>query len=188
MRMTSTQVTRSVRSQPVALIAAGLVIAIFAAIAFAMARRAGGDELAGQPTIGDAPPFSARTLDGGSFDLATHTEQPVLLYFWASWCVPCRTEAPLVQRLWREYEAKGYAFVGMNIWDAETDAQKFARDFGLTFPLVRDPQNAVYLDYGVETLPMAFLIRPGLVVDRRYIGELKEGDLRAMLDHLMEPS
>lgn len=112
----------------------------------------------------------------------------MLLYFWASWCVPCRSEAPLIQRLWPEYQAKGYTFVGMNIWDTDSYARKFARDFELTFPVVRDPENKVYLDYGVETLPMAFLIRPGLQVERRYVGQLEEGDLRSMLDHLREPS
>lgn len=176
------------RSQPVVLVATVLVLLILAGLSYGVLKGVGGESTPGQPAVGDAPPFSIAAFDGSTFDLAQHSEGPVMVYFWASWCVPCRTEAPLIQRLWGEYEAKGYTFVGMNIWDTEADARKFARDFGLTFPVVRDPENRVYLDYGVETLPMAFMIRPGLQVDRRYVGELQEGELRAMLDRLLESS
>lgn len=165
-----------------------IVLLVLSVITYGVFKGVGGESTPGEPAVGDAPPFSITAFDGSTFNLAEHSDRPVLLYFWASWCVPCRTEAPLIQRLWSEYEAKGYTFVGMNIWDTETDARKFAKDFGLTFPVVRDPENKVYLDYGVETLPMAFMIRPGLEVDRRYLGELKEGDLRTMLDQLREPS
>jgi hypothetical protein len=51
--------------------------------------------------------------------------------------------------------------------------------------VVRDRENAVYLDYGVERLPVAFFLRPGLGVERQYLGELKEADLRSMLDELV---
>ena len=186
--MTSTAARRTVRSQPVVLAAAAVVILALAGIAYGFAKGVGGESSPGQPVVGDAAPFTIKALDGTTFELAAHAEQPVLLYFWASWCVPCRSEAPMIQRLWGEYQAKGYTFVGMNIWDTEADARKFMEDFELTFPLVRDPENKVYLDYGVETLPMAFLIRPGLEIDRRYVGELKESDLRTMLDGLRSPS
>lgn len=188
MRMTSSGLGRAVRGQPVVLLAAAIVILVLAGITYGVAKGVGGNEGPGQPAIGDAPPFAIKAFDGTTFDLAAHGDQPVLLYFWASWCVPCRSEAPMIQRLWAEYEAKGYVFVGMNIWDTESDARRFAQDFELTFPTVRDPENKVYLDYGVETLPMAFLIRPGLEIDRRYVGELKESDLRTMLDRLRGPS
>ena len=187
MRMTSSPLGRTLRNQPVMLVAVAVVLIALAGITYAVATGVG-EHTPGQPAVGDAPPFSIAAFDGSSFDLAAHADGPVLLYFWASWCVPCRSEAPLIQRLWPEYQAKGYTFVGMNIWDTDSDARKFARDFELTFPVVRDPENKVYLDYGVETLPMAFLIRPGLEIDRRYVGELKESDLRTMLDRLRGPS
>lgn len=185
--MSSSPLLRTLRAQPVVLVAAAIVLLILAGITYGVAKGIG-DHTPGEVAVGDAPPFAIAAMDGSTFDLAAHADGPVFLYFWASWCVPCRTEAPLIQRLWPEYQAKGYTFVGMNIWDTDTDARKFARDFELTFPVVRDPENRVYLDYGVETLPMAFLIRPGLEVERRYVGELEEGDLRSMLDHLLEPS
>ncbi|MGE0229158.1 MAG: TlpA family protein disulfide reductase [Dehalococcoidia bacterium] len=186
--MTSPRVAQVVRRQPVMLIAAVIVLALLSVTAYGMARGVGGGNQPGEAVVGDAPPFAIQAFDGTTFDIAAHDDRPILLYFWASWCLPCRSEAPLIQRLWAEYEGRGYTFVGMNIWDTEADAKRFAEEFGLTFPVVRDPENRVYLDYGVETLPMAFMIRPGLEIDRRYLGELKEDDLRAMLDRLAEPS
>lgn len=180
--MTLSAITRTVRSQPVVFVAAGLVLAVLAVLATAVLRERGAEGTVGEAAEGQVPRFEARTLDGAKFSIADHDERPMLIYFWASWCLPCRAEAAAIQRLWSEYEAKGYTFVGMNIWDTEADAKKFAREFDLTFPLVRDPENKVYLDFGVETLPMAFIVRPGLEIERKYIGQLTEADLRTMLD------
>jgi len=186
--MTSSAFVRTVRTQPVVVVAAVIVVLALAGITYGVVRRIGGGGTPGEAVIGDAPPFEVETFNGTTFDLAAHAEQPVLRYFGASWCPPCRTQAPTIQRLWEEYQAKGHMFVGGNIWETGADARKIARDFGLTFPLVRHPENTVYLDYGVETLPMAFLTRPRLGTDRRYVGELKEGDRRTMLDGLRTPS
>jgi len=175
---------RTLRGQPVLLVGILVVLLLLGGLALGFATGAGGGDAGGQ-ALGQAPDFSIKAFDGGTFTLAEHADKPVLLYFWASWCEPCKTEAPLIQRLWAEYQAQGYMFVGMNIWDSETDARKFAEDYELTFPLVRDRENKVYLDYGVERLPIAFALRPGLEVDRRYIGELKEPELRSMLDGLV---
>lgn len=159
------------------LILAGLVLALIQGV--------GGDRQA-ESTIGEAPDFTLEAFDGSTLSLADHEGQPVLLYFWASWCTPCKTEAPLMEKLWAEYRDRGYLFIGMNIWDSETEARAFAEDYGLTFPLVRDRENKVYLDYGVESLPLAFFLQPDLEVDRRHLGELKEAELRSMLDDLVE--
>lgn len=182
--MTSSAIARTVRSQPVVVGAAGLVLAVLAVLAVAVVRDRGSDGTVGEVVAGQVPRFEAETLDGATFRIADYDDRPMLIYFWASWCLPCRAEAPAIERLWSEYEAKGYTFVGMNIWDTEADAKKFAREFDLSFPLVRDPENKVYLDFGVETLPMAFIVRPGLEIDRKYLGELTEGDLRTMLDSI----
>lgn len=183
-RMTSSAIARTVRSQPVVFVGAGLVLAVLAVLAIAIVRDDEAGGAAGEVAAGQVPRFEGKTLDGADFAIADHDDRPLLIYFWASWCLPCRSEAPTIERLWPEYEAKGYTFVGMNIWDTEADAKKFAREFDLSFPLVRDPESKVYLDMGVETLPMAFIVRPGLEIERRYLGEMTEADLRSMLDSI----
>lgn len=155
--------------------------ALLVALGLGLARGRSADPA---PGPSEAPTFSATTLRGERFALAEHADGPVLVYFWASWCTPCAAEAPVIERLWSEYGGRGYTFVGVNIWDGEKDARAFAERYGLTFPLVRDADGAVYLGYGVQQLPMAFFVRPGLQVEERYLGQLEEPALRRMLDRL----
>ena len=161
--------------------AAGVILAALLAV-LAVALTRGRTEVPG--ISGQAPAISTRTFDGAAFSLDDRSG-PVFIYFWASWCVPCEAEAPVIQRLWEErYRDRGYTFIGVNMWDADADARAFAVRYGLTFPLIRDEGGKVYLAYGVERLPMAFFVRPGLEIDRRYLGVLDEADLREMLDRL----
>ena len=169
-----------------ALGAVGVVLALLlAALGVAIDRGVGDSPLGESPaSFRLAPDFTAETLDGESFSLGRHSGGPLFLYFWASWCAPCEREAPLIERLWQEYEARGYTFVGVNVMDNHTDAVAFARRHGLTFPIVRGAD--VYLDYGVIALPEAFFLLPGLRVSGKYFGELREADFRAMLERLAE--
>src|SRR5690606_10286009 len=65
-----------------------------------------------QPTSGLAPDFSFQTFDGGTFRLAEQRGQVVIVNFWASWCVPCRDEAPILQGVWERYRERGVVLVG----------------------------------------------------------------------------
>ena len=165
-------------------------VALLVILAAAM-RRGVGDSPIGSTDAGftAASSFALPTLDGtGSFDVDAHASGPLFVYFWASWCAPCREEAPVIERLWPEYRARGYTFVGVNILDAERDARRFADEFALTFPLVRDVEGTVYLDYGVYGLPEAFFLRPGLLVSEKFNGALDEQEFRTMLAKLQEGS
>ena len=160
------------------------VFALAMAVALGAAMRGG----VGQPPLGAVDPGFARAsafelprFDAGTFALAEHRDRPVLVYFWASWCTPCKTEAPLLQRLWPEFQARGYTFVGVNIQDQDADARRFIQEHGLTFPQVRDREGSVYLDYGVYGLPESFFLKPGLVVNEKYLGEFDETVLRQRL-------
>ena len=108
----------------------------------------------------------------------------MFVYFWASWCVPCQAEAPVIQKLWPEYERRGYTFVGVNIWDAESDARRFLEQQRLSFPVVADSNGRVYVDYGVDALPDSYFLEPGLRARTRYQGALTEATLRELLDEL----
>ena len=90
----------------------------------------------------------------------------------------------MIQRLWPEYEADGYTFIGINILDSNRDASEFIEEFGLSFHSVADDEGDVYLEYGVYGLPEAFFLRPGLIVSRKLIGELSEQEFREILEHL----
>ena len=125
--------------------------------------------------------FSAPLFGGGDVTLSEHNG-PVFIYFWASWCVPCQEEAPVIEALWPEYRERGYQFIGVNIWDLTRDAEAFAEELELTFPLVRDAERSIYVEYGVQGLPVGFFLEPGLRIHSRYDGPLDEARLRSELE------
>ncbi|MGH2753300.1 MAG: redoxin domain-containing protein [Actinomycetota bacterium] len=117
--------------------------------------RSGSQAEAGRP----APRFELPLLDGSGVlsdeDLKGH---PVVINFWASWCIPCREEAPLFERAWKAYRDEGVMFLGVNIKDAESDARAFVREFGITYPVVRDLDQTLTRDFGVKGLPETFFV------------------------------
>jgi len=106
-----------------------------------------------------APPdFSLRTPEGRIVSLAGLHGKVVVLNFWATWCRECRTEMPAFETLHRRFGARGLVVVGVNMREGAPAAQGYARELGLTFPLVLDPDGTVAARYGVVGLPTTFLI------------------------------
>jgi len=84
---------------------------------------------------------------------------PVVLNFWASWCVPCREEAPLLQSTWRQQaRPRGVLFVGLDMQDVTDDARGFLREFRIDYLNIRDQSNPVARRYGVTGIPETFFI------------------------------
>ena len=107
----------------------------------------------------------ARAAADDRVDLRELRGTPVVLNFWASWCVPCREEAPLLQRGWTRHAREGVLFVGLNMQDVRSDARSFLQTFEQTFAQVRDPTNATARKWGVSGIPETFFIgRDGRVV------------------------
>lgn len=118
-------------------------------------------------TRGSLPPNDAfaRAAANDRVDLRELRGTPVVLNFWASWCVPCREEAPLLQRGWMRHTKDGVLFVGLNMQDVRSDARTFLRTFRQTFPHVRDATNETARKWGVTGIPETFFIgRDGRIV------------------------
>jgi cytochrome c biogenesis protein CcmG, thiol:disulfide interchange protein DsbE len=139
----------------------------------------------GPPGPGDdAPAFSAPTLDGETLALDDLEGRPVLLNFWASWCVPCEDEAPMLRRAVARYGDR-VAFVGINIRDARSDATEFVDRYRLDYPHVRDDALTIYSDYGLTGQPESFLIDAGGRIVEHVPGAFaSESDLFALLDEV----
>jgi cytochrome c biogenesis protein CcmG/thiol:disulfide interchange protein DsbE len=124
-----------------------------------------------------APTFVLQRIDDDSVvDLSKLRGKPVVLNFWASWCPPCKGEARTLERLWRRYRKQGVVFVGVDSRDHDSDALRFMRAHGITYPVVRDPNGSIASDsYNILDLPMTFFI------DRR--GRLVSAGIRGRVDH-----
>ena len=138
------------------------------------------------PEPGDlAPEWTAPRLEGeGEISLSELSGKPVVMNFWASWCGPCKEEAPLLREAARLY-GDDIQFVGVNIKDARTDALAWVDEWDLDFPHVQDGDRALYNEYGLTGQPETFFIDGDGIVVEHIAGPITEGSLRQMLDVLL---
>jgi peroxiredoxin len=95
-----------------------------------------------------APDFELPLLEGdGSLRLSSLRGRVVVVNFWASWCAPCRLEAPDLQAAWEDYRDRDVRFLGVDELDDRYAAQGFVREFGITYPRVFDPSGSLADDY-----------------------------------------
>jgi len=139
------------------------------------------------PLIGrPAPAFGLATFEGTPLSLAAHRGKVVVLNFWASWCQPaCYEEAPILERNWREYRDRGVVVVGVDIQDRREAAEKFVREFGLTFPNAQDLTGAVSVDYGVYGVPETFFLDRQGRTRFKHVGAVTDAVFRANVDRLL---
>lgn len=109
-----------------------------------------------------APGFELPDLAGGrERRIADYRGKVVVMNFWASWCDPCRSESPLLQR-WHERiskDGKG-TVLGIDVLDVSGDAREFVREYGLTYRQLRDPKDELRPEYGVSGVPETVVIDP----------------------------
>lgn len=103
---------------------------------------------------------------------------PYVLNFWASWCVPCRIEAPELVRAWKRARPRGVLFVGLNMQDVEEDANVFMDDFGIDYLNIRDPTNETSRRYGATGIPETYFISARGQVVNHVIGALRLDQLQ----------
>lgn len=132
--------------------------------------------------VGPAPDFTLARFDGGDFRLAEHRGEVVVINFWASWCDPCRREAPRFADADAAYRERGVTFVGVDFQDREGDARAFIREFGLRYPNGPDPVGGITQAYGVSGLPATFVIDRQGRIARRWLGEIGAEQLTAFID------
>ena len=149
------------------LVAVG-VLAVLVVVAVLSLRPAKGGSNGANGEV--APLFASTDLSGHPIDLRSYRGHRVVLNFWASWCIPCRAEFPILKQL--EAQHPDVIVLGVVFADADASASDFMRSQGATWPGVRDPDAQIADAYGVHAkpgIPVSVLISPtGTVVDRRY--------------------
>lgn len=138
-----------------------------------------------QPTSGPAPDFSLTTFNGAQFRLSDQRGKVVVINFWASWCIPCRTEAPALQATWEHYKEKGVLFIGVDYADTDDNALAFIKEFGITYLNGPDVGIKIFSAYRVQGVPETFVIdQQGNVAQFLYAG-VNEKQLSSAIDLLL---
>ncbi|MCZ7590342.1 MAG: TlpA family protein disulfide reductase [Gaiella sp.] len=119
-----------------------------------------------------APAFTLPRLDtGGQLAIADLRGKAVVVNFWASWCVPCRDEAPVLQQTYERYRDRGLVVLGVDVNDFREDARRFMKRYGLTYPVVYDGKGSTVGKWGVRGFPETFFVdRTGKLVGERIEG------------------
>jgi thiol-disulfide isomerase/thioredoxin len=129
-----------------------------------------------------APAVEVALLEGGQWSLDVAAGRPAVLVFWASWCGPCRKEAPEVAEVVRAYGDK-VAVVSINAGEDPTKARLAAEQWKLTWPVALDPRRKAQSAYEVDALPLVLVLDgTGLV---RYRGNGMPSDIHRLLDGLL---
>jgi cytochrome c biogenesis protein CcmG/thiol:disulfide interchange protein DsbE len=132
-------------------VTAALGLALVAAIAVALGPA--GSRTAGRP----APALPSAVLVGPRVDLASLRGRPAFINFWASWCGPCRREAPRFERFARLTAGRAKV-VGIDWGDGLAGARSFIRRYGLTYPILRDAKDATGARFGLIGLPTTYVL------------------------------
>ncbi len=122
--------------------------------------------------VGDpAPEFTLATLQGPSVSLSDYRGKVVLLNFWATWCPPCIWEMPSMETIYQRFKGRQFEILAVSIDKKGEDVVRpFVADYGITFPILLDPDSEVYKRYGLTGVPESFIIDKDGTVLQKIIG------------------
>jgi peroxiredoxin len=136
--------------------------------------------------ISDQYDFTLPSLSGTKVSLRSFRGKAVLLNFWATWCPPCRSEMPILEKLHRDFAASGFTVLAVSDEDRST-VQKYMKEFGYTFPVLLDPDRRVFDHFRVLAIPATKVFSR----DGTLIAELEnttEAELRQQIETAQRPS
>lgn len=125
-----------------------------------------------------APPFTADTLSGEPFNLLDASGESLVLNFWATWCIPCRTEMPELQALHESGQAR---IIGINVGETPEQIAAWVTEYQLSFEIVLDPQQTITHQYRILGQPSTFLVSPDGIITHIYYGAVTLDTLQSAL-------
>jgi peroxiredoxin len=153
-------------------IAVGVIVAALGLGAFALVRF--GPRIEGVEVGKRAPDFSGiRLVQGDSIRFREqYRGQVTLVNIWATYCIPCRTEMPAIEKLWQELGPKGLRVVAVSIDEGNgDDVRQFVEEYRLSFDVLRDPRGKIQALYQTTGVPETFLLDKDGIIVKKVIGE-----------------
>ncbi|MGK0291540.1 MAG: cytochrome c biogenesis protein CcmG/thiol:disulfide interchange protein DsbE [bacterium] len=127
--------------------------------------------------------FNTITYQGQKISLKQFIGKPVVLNFWASWCVSCRAEARLLEAAHQAYTPKGAVFIGIAVNDKAEDSIRFIKRYGKTYLLGPDDENgSIFIAYGVGAVPETFFIDKQGIIRKKILGPVTPKQIQDFLN------
>jgi cytochrome c biogenesis protein CcmG/thiol:disulfide interchange protein DsbE len=134
-----------------------------------------------------APAPTLPRLEGdGQGSLADYRGQWVLVNFWASWCIPCRDEAPALEEFQKAHGGQDFTVLGIDTRDLSGDGRQFAGKYELSYPQLHDGDGAMAHEYGTTGVPENFLVDPHGKVEWTTPGPVSDAMLREEIAPLLQ--
>lgn len=151
-----------------------ILVILLAAVGYTLYANFTKDEVQ-KVAIGEkAPDFELVDLNGDSHRLSDYEGQGVFLNFWGTFCKPCEKEMPYMENQYHQFKDKGVQVLAVNVGESEFAVNKFAERHNLSFPIVIDTDADVQVAYGINPLPITFLIDKDGTVLKSFTGSLTE--------------
>ncbi len=154
-----------------------VIVGLVGLLGYAVFRQNGSSDVGERAHIADAPDFSFTDFNsGGTWQLSALRGKVVVVNFWASWCDPCREEAPTLEQTWQAWKDKNVVLLGADVNDPESDARAFLKEFNITYPNGPVP-DSVKADYGLLGQPETFIVDPNGKITHRWLGAISRSKL-----------
>ncbi|MGH8976433.1 MAG: TlpA family protein disulfide reductase [Acidimicrobiia bacterium] len=150
--------------------ALALVVGLLGLLVWKIVSDEGAEARVGQPV----PRFDLPNLEGSDrVAVAQHVGTPMVINFWATWCGPCRSEAPLLESAWRKYKGR-VVFIGVDTRDFTGDAKSFVKNHELTYPIAYDGPAKLWEPWGITGLPETFFVDGSGTIVAHKVGEFTD--------------
>lgn len=159
---------------------------LVAVMAWGMVDRSVATEKSGATRTGrSAPDFTITTFSGDEVTLSELQGAPVVINFWASWCVPCIVEASVFDQAWRSFHEQGVTFLGISTDRSDNEALGFIEEFQVPYENGRDESGVLAIEYGVSGIPVTFFVDKNGIVARRFVGAIDQARITIWIQELL---
>ena len=170
----------------------GMIAVVGIAIIFVVILALGMKNAATDRPDDTAPDFEMKFFNGYEWEnqpiaqLSDYEGRPVVLNFWASWCVECRIEADLLEQTWQDYRDDGVVFLGVAYIDVEPRSLEYLEEFDITYPNAPDLRSQISSKYDITGVPETFFIDQTGEVVHIQLGPVNKTMLTGLIDQMLE--